>query len=54
MNKNLQEVSHSHCSNVLSVPQAIPSEVLSRYPEQISAGIWWWGKPDCLITASLI
>lgn len=26
----------------------------SRYAEQISVGIWWWGKPNRLLTASLI
>lgn len=41
MNKDLQEVSCSHCSNVLSGPRAISNQTLSRYLEQISASIWW-------------
>jgi len=54
MNKNLKEVRHSQCNEVLSGPQAVPNKILSRNPEQISAGIWWWSKPNCLVTASLI
>lgn len=39
MNNNLQEVSRSHCSNILSGPQAILNQMLSRYPKQISASV---------------
>lgn len=42
MNQFIQEFPHSHCSNILSGPQAVPSQMLYRHPEQISASIWWW------------